>query len=199
MKFSVFLGITLIGMAASVSSQQLNESLEFVYPNVDSKSNGISITVQGLFLDKKVDAFNPPSSLVGDLEKVVIALNKHVNANKTKDIDKILETWSESDKSNIRDLFSDEKMLENSNARFQALSNMNIISVFHYDSYIVALIDHKFINSHFSFHYVFVVENGMLRLTNKLSADQALNGVLDLLLRAEANNINGILKSNASN
>jgi hypothetical protein len=172
-----------------LQAQQLDNKLSFFYPNKSIKSPTITINVEGLFLDKSVNVLEPPNTLIGNLKNIISLLKKHLGANAERNLQNILKKRSLNDQSRIKKLFSDDEILLRYSERFKALSEMKIISAFIYGEYTIVIIDHSFVESNYTFHYVLVREANAYKLTNDLSDDMALNEVINLLYRATDTNV----------
>ena len=181
--------LPLFLMSLSISAKGINDNIKFVFPNVAATGATVSIDMKGVFLNGTIDVLDAPKDSVGYVRDAVSLLTMHVEAHKSQQISEIVKNWSVHDRSNIYNLFSDSETLNNSSARFKALSSMKVISIFHYEKYLVTIVNYQFFDSNFKFHYVMIREDEGLKLTNKLSEDALLNNLVDILSKSTEKNI----------
>lgn len=161
----------------------LNEELEIGYPREASGTGDydIRLTLKGIFLEEPIDLLNEADLISPKLAPLLSVIQSNYAANQSGDLSNILANWSKDDKAGIQEIFSDKENLSRNTRNIRALKGALFHFGFRYKEYSILVFEHDFGVSTYRFHYTLLKEGNQHKLTNKLSDDLALNGLVELV------------------
>ena len=117
-------------------------------------------------------------------DTVVAFIHTVIEANKTKDVNKILALWAPSERSRLMELMSDKASMEKNSALFLNMRKSRLVGVMEYGKYLLVYALHDLVGvGDYVKLYPLLRDGDKLFMTNELSEDYFYNVIAEQIIR----------------